>query len=205
MARAAGMAYWASRKGFLARRRIRTLKERQSRMRDVMIVGSTGFRTFADPKGDLHAAIQHCRAAKIMLLNPYSEGAIERAKSILDPGVTAESLRRQVAQSIEFLKQLRAAQRSIQLKLYPEAPFLKLAILGDYAWVQHYHPGLDVQVLQEYVFVHNQNPGSFYTPFYQYFVTRWNDVTIPEYDLLTDELIYRDKVGNEVRREQFGQ
>jgi len=41
---------------------------------DIMVIGSTGFRTFVEEKGDLHTVIKNCREAKIMLLNPYSEG-----------------------------------------------------------------------------------------------------------------------------------
>jgi hypothetical protein len=32
---------------------------------------------------------------------------------------------------------------------------------------------------------------------------RWNLPDIPEYDLDADELVYRDSVGNELRREPF--
>jgi hypothetical protein len=34
---------------------------------------------------------------------------------------------------------------------------------------------------------------------------RWNDSAIPEYDLDTDELVYRDGSGNEVKREAFNE
>jgi hypothetical protein len=76
--------------------------------------------------------------------------------------------------------------------LYPEPPLWKLAILGDHAWVRHYHPTLDVRVLPEYVFVHDQDPAGLFTAFYQYFVMRWNDPAIPEYDLLTGDLMSRE-------------
>lgn len=203
MARGAGMAHFTASRGVLARRRIRRLKENQGFARDVMIIGSTGFRTFVDPKGDLHTVLQQCREARIMLLNPESEGAAARAKSILDPAITPESLRKQIAKSIEFLKGLKAVQKNVQLRLYPDPPLFKLAILGDFVWVQHYHAGLDVQVMPEYLFSHDQRPGGLYTPFYQYFMTRWRNTAIPEYDLDTDQLVYRDPAGNELRREAF--
>jgi hypothetical protein len=53
------------------------------------------------------------------------------------------------------------------------------------------------------VFRHDRDPGGLYNPFYQYFLNRWNDPDIPEYDLDTDELVYRDRTGTEVRREKF--
>jgi len=77
-----------------------------------------------------------------------------------------------------------------------------MTILGDYIWLQHYQPGLDVQRMPRYVFKHDPNIGSLYFPFYQYFLGKWNNPTIPEYDLETDQLVYRDAAGNELRREK---
>jgi hypothetical protein len=203
MAKEAGLVYVSPAKGFFAKRNRRKLKESQGIARDVMVIGSTGYRTFAEPGGDLHNVIKNCREAKIMLLNPYSEGANVRAKSILDSGITVEHLREQVEKSIKFLKGLKEVQKDIRLKLYDDVPFLKIAISGDYAWVKHYHAGLDVQLMPEFVFRHSQKPGSLYVPFYQYFLKSWGNPALPEYDLETDELVYRDSGGNEERRETF--
>jgi hypothetical protein len=140
-----------------------------------------------------------------MLLNPHGAGARARAKSMLDPNVTPELFNEQIRKSIDFLKQLKTLQKHITLKLYDEPPYLKLAILGDYIWMKHYHPGLDVHSLPEYLFQHDQNPGTLYTPFYQYFLMRWRDSNIPEYDLDTDEIIYRDTAWNELKRKKFNE
>ncbi|MEJ2695418.1 MAG: hypothetical protein P8013_02105 [Candidatus Sulfobium sp.] len=203
MAKKAGLVSVSSSTGFLARNRDRRLKESNGIARNIMVIGSTGFRTFVDEKSDLHAVIRNCREARIMLLNPSSDGARIRAKGILDPGITIEKLREQIGKSIDVLKSLKAAQKNVRLKLYDEVPFLKMAISDDYVWVKHYHAGLDVQLMPEYVFRYNQDPGSLYVPFYEYFLNRWNDYRIPEYDLESDELIYRDSAGNEERREKF--
>jgi hypothetical protein len=202
-ARSAGLVHFFPIRGLLAQRRIRKLKNRQGLARGVMFISSTGFRTFVDPRGDLHGVLQNCREAKIMLLNPHSEGARVRAKSILDPDVTPENFSEQIRKSIDFLKGLKAVQKNIKLKLYEDAPFLKLAILGDYVWLKHYHPVFDVRRMPEYVFRHDQNPGGLYTPFYQYFLTRWENPDIPEYDLDTDDLVYRDATGRELKRKKF--
>lgn len=199
------MVYFFPTRRLLAQRKIKKLKLEQGLARDVLIVSSTGFRTFVDPQGDFHSVLQGCREARIMLLNPQSEGARVRAMSMLNPGVTPGRLSEQIKKSIDFLKGLKAAQKNIKLKLYDDPPFLKLAILGDYIWMKHYHPGIDVQEMPEYVFAHDQNPGTLYAPFYQYFLMRWNDSHIPEYDLDTDELVYRDTSGNETRREKFNE
>jgi hypothetical protein len=199
----AGLARCFRSGGPWTQRRITRLKTRQGLHRDVLVISATGFRTFAHPHADLRQVLQNCREAKIMLLNPRSEGAQARAKSILDPSVTAEKITEQINGSIEFLKGLKAAQKNIRLKLYDDAPWLKLAILGDYVWLKHYHPGLDVQNMPEYMFEHDQNPGGLYTPLYQYFLTRWDNPDFPEYDLDTDELVYRNGSGKELRRERF--
>jgi hypothetical protein len=203
MARRAGMLSAASGGGLLRKRHVRSMKERRGVGRDLMLIGSTGIRTFVDPTGDLYGVLHGCREAKIMLLDPESEGAKARAKVIVNPEVTEDRLREQIGKSIDLLRQLKAAQKSIKLKLYQDAPFLKLAIVGDYLWMQHYHGGMDVQMMPEYVFQHGQNPGSLYVPLYQYFLDRWNDLRIPEYDFETDELVYRDAAGNAARREPF--
>lgn len=179
------------------------MKAGQGFGREVLLLGSTGWRTFADPQGDFHSVLQNCRKAKIMLLDPGGEGAKIRAKSILDPEITPENFGEQIRKSIGFLKELKEVQKDIRLKLYPDPPLFKLAILGDYLWIKHYHTGLDVQAMPEFLFHHNQNPASLYTPFYQYFLSRWNQAGIPEYDLETDELIHRDGLGSEVKRERF--
>jgi hypothetical protein len=205
MASGAGMIYFFPPGKFLAQRKIKKLKEQHGFNRDVLIISATGFRTFVEPQSDLHRILQNCREAKIMLLNPHSDGARARAKSMLDPNVTPEVFGEQIGKSIDFLKQLKAFQKNITLKLYDEPPYLKLVILGDYIWMKHYHPGLDVHSLPEYLFQHDQNPGTLYTPFYQYFLMRWRDSNIPEYDLDTDEIVYRDTTGSELKRQKFNE
>ena len=203
LAEEAGLYALGRANGLIKHMRTRKLKEKHGVARNVMLIGSTGFTTFVDPAGDLHQVIQKCRGAKIMLLDPSSEGASSRARSIQSPDITMESFREQIAKSIEFLKGLKEVQMDIRLKLYRDVPLLKLAILGDYVFLRHYHHGVDVRQLPEFVFRHQRNPGCLYNPFYQYFLDRWHDPALPEYELETDELIYRDKAGNEVRREKF--
>lgn len=203
MARAAGLLHVFPKRRLLGFRRIQRLKSKQGFARDVLVICSTGFRTFVDPNGDLHRVLKNCREAKIMLLNPYSEGASARARSILNPEVTPGHLRDQIKASIKFVKGLKAVQKNVKLKLYEDPPFLRLAILGDYVWLKHYHPGLDAETMPEYVFRHDQDLGGLYTPIYQYFMMRWETHGIPDYDLDTDELVYRDGGGKERARVKF--
>ena len=138
-----------------------------------------------------------------MLVNPFSQGASARIRAIADPMMSIEKYREGVRQSIELLKRLQAVGKSVKLKLYSDPPLLKLVILGDYLWMQHYHTDLDIQEMPEYVLRHNSKDHGLYTLCYQYFVQRWERTEIPEYDLDTDELVYRDRNGREIRREQF--
>lgn len=205
MAMIAGLVRVAPAKARLARRRLKKLKEEQGSGRSVMLISSTGFRTFTDPESDLHNVLKDCREAKIMLLNPLMEGVTARAKSLADPAITPESFREQIIRSIDFLRGLKTLQKNIQLKLYRDVPLLKLAILGDYLCLQHYPTGLNVRKMPEYLFRHDKEDGNLFSLFYQYFLTRWLDPAIPEYDLDTNELVYRDKAGNEMKREQFNE
>lgn len=201
-ARAAGLFLVSPGKGLIARWNAARLKRKQGRAREVMIIGATGFRTFVDPSGDLHEPVKSCREARIMLLDPREEGARARALSLPAPDVTPERFREQIRASIAFLKGLRLLQKKVRLKLYPDTPLLKLAILGDFLWVRHYHPGTDASALPEFLFRHSPEPGGLYGPLHQYFLARWQDPRIPEYDLETDELVYQDGDGG-ARREAF--
>ena len=72
-----------------------------------------------------------------MLLNPEGQGATARPKILLDPEITPEITREQLTKTIDFLRGLKVLQKSVRLKLYPDTPFLKLAVLGDTLWLRH--------------------------------------------------------------------
>jgi len=203
IAAGAGLVQFFPARGRLTRKRIKKAKEKHGKLRSVMMIGSTGFRTLVDAEGDLHNVLRECLEAKIMLANPCSEAALARARAILHPDVTPLRLREQLKQSIEFLKELHAAHKNVKLKLFSDFPHVKLVILGDYIWMQHYHANLDIQTMPEYVFKHNQNNHGMYTFFYEYFVRRWESPHIPEYDLGRDELVYRGQNGSEAHRQKF--
>jgi len=203
MAINAGFVSFFPKRARLAEDGIRKLRETQGRGRTVMVIGSSGYDTLRDQVGDLSTVLDKCLGANIMLVNPFSQGASARIRAIADPMMSIEKYREGVRQSIELLKRLQAVGKSVKLKLYSDPPLLKLVILGDYLWLQHYHTDLDIQEMPEYVLRHNPKDHGLYTLCYQYFVQRWERTEIPEYDLETDELVYRDKNGGEVRRERF--
>jgi hypothetical protein len=204
MATGAGLVSFFPIRGRRAQRKIKKLKEKHGTGRTVMVIGSSGYGTFVDQMGDLSTVLEKCLGAKILLVNPYSQEASTRIRAIAHPDFTLENFREEVKQSIELLKRLKAIGKAVKLKLYSDPPLVKLVILGDYLWLQHYHTDLDVQTMPEYVLQHNLKDHGLYTLCYQYFVQRWESTEIPEYDLDTDELVYRGNNGSEIRRERFG-
>ncbi len=138
-----------------------------------------------------------------MLLDPREYGAIERTLSIPDPEMTSGAIQEQIMKSIDFIRELRTLKKTVRLKLYPEKPFLKMAIIGDYAHVKYYHTVMNKHFMPEFAFRNIQRHGGLYMPLYRYFISRWQDPDIPEYDLDTDELVYHDRLGYEVLREPF--
>ena len=203
VATGAGLVSFFPRRTRGAQRHIEQLKEEQGTGRTISIIGSSGHSTFVDQVGGLSSVLDKCLGARIMLVNPYSQEASSRIQAINHPEFTLDTFREEVRQSIQLLKRLKAMGKAIKLKLYSDSPLMKLVIPGDYLWLQHYHADLDVQTMPEYVLRHNNKDHGLYTLYAHYFVQRWESGEIPEYDLDTDELVYRSKAGNEIRRERF--
>jgi len=203
VATGAGLVSFFPRRTRGAQRHIAKLREEQGTGRTISVIGSTGHSTFVDQVGGLSSVLDKCLGARIMLVNPYSQEASARIQAINHPEFTLEQFRAEVRQSILLLKRLKAMGKAVKLKLYSDSPLMKLVILGDYLWLQHYHADLDVKTMPEYVLRHNSKDHGLYTLYAHYFLQRWANVEIPEYDLETDELIYRNKTGSEIRRERF--
>ena len=199
----AGLVSFFPRRARDAQRRIKQLKEEQGTGRTIMVMGSSGYSTFVDQVGDLSSVLDKCLGAKILLVNPYSQDASARIQAIGHPEYTLTTFREEIRQSIALLKRLRAMGKAVKLKLYADPPLIKMVILGDYLWLQHYHADLDVQTMPEYVLRHNRKDHGLYTLYAHYFDQRWESAGIPEYDLETDELVYRSRAGSEIRRERF--
>jgi len=186
-----------------ARRHIEQVKEEQSTGRTIMVIGSSGYSSFVDQVGDLSSVLDKCLGAKILLVNPYSHEATKRIQAIGHSEYTLTTFREEVRQSIALLKRLKAMGKTVTLKLYADSPLVKMLILGDYLWLQHYHADLDIRTMPEYVLRHNRQNHGLYTLYAHYFEQRWKSIEIPEYDLDTDELVYRNRAGSEMRRARF--
>ncbi|HLZ32697.1 MAG TPA: hypothetical protein VKP13_01680 [Nitrospira sp.] len=203
VASGAGLVSFFPRRTRRAQRRIKELKEEQGTGRTIMVMGSSGYSTLVDQVGDLSSVLDKCLGAKILLVNPFSPEAAARIEAIGHPESQLATFREEVRQSIELLKRLKAMGKAIKLKLYSDPPLVKMVILGDYLWLQHYHADLDIQTMPEYVLQHNRRDHGFYTLYAHYFGQRWESPEIPEYDFETDELVYRTKTGGEIRRERY--
>ncbi|MFO0767822.1 MAG: hypothetical protein U0231_13780 [Nitrospiraceae bacterium] len=75
-------------------------------------------------------------------------------------------------QSIALLKRLKLLGKSVTLKLYADPPLLKLVILGDHLWLQHYHADLDVKAMPEYVLPTQRKAHGLYSLYAHYFAQR---------------------------------
>jgi len=199
----AGLVSFYPRRTKTAQQRIKRLKEEQGSGRTIMVIGSSGYSTFVDQVGDLSSVLDKCLGANILLVNPYSQDASARIEAMNHPEHSLAAFRDEIRQSIALLKRLKAMGKAVRLKLYADQPLVKMVILGDYLWLQHYHADLDVQTLPEYVLRHNRQDHGLYTLYTHYFQQRWENGDIPEYDLDTDELVYRNKAGREFIRKRF--
>src|SRR2546427_7439147 len=82
MAAHTGLAYFFSTRNRLAESRMKQLKYAHGLVRNIMLIGSTGYRTFVDPKGDLHFVLKNCIEGKILLVHPYRDRARGRARAL---------------------------------------------------------------------------------------------------------------------------
>ncbi len=199
----AGLVSFFPRRARGAERRIRQLKEDQGTGRTIKAIGSSGCGALVDQVGDLSSVLDKCLGAQILLVDPYSRETSSRIRAIGHPECTLDGFREEVRQSIALLKRLKAMGKAVKLKLYADPPLVKMVVLGDYLWLQHYHADPNIETMPEYVLRHNRKTHGLYTLYAHYFEQRWENPEIPEYDLETDELVYRSKTGNELRRERF--
>lgn len=188
-----------------ARRSQRELIERISGTRDVSVMSVTGYDTFVSEKRNLRRIIDECYELRVLLLNPYGHGALRRAQSLGDVETLLENYRRETAATVERLAGLAAAGKQVVLKFYDDAPFWNLIVTGEHVWVQYCHDGQELKAQPEYVFAlgkENSAHGLF-PAFYVHFLNQWTDPRHPEYDFSSQQLIYRNERGNEVKRVPF--
>jgi hypothetical protein len=183
-------------------RNARTLLRNRSATRDALILAVTGYDTFVAANSNLGRVIGGCYEIRVLLLNPHGAGAAHRARSFGDPAAALQAHQSELDASIRYLKQLNTCGKKVCLKLYESPPFWKVVLVGEQAWIQYCHGGYEVKTQPEYVFGlrHDRPEQGLFPPFYMHFLDQWNDPRNSEYDLRTDELVFRDGMSNEVRR-----
>ena len=202
-AQALGIIKMSSPTKIFSKSRVKRSKEKQGLRRELMIIGSTGHHTFVSHESELHRVLLDCRESRILLLDPFSEGARQRAMSLKDPKITPETFKDQIIRTIGYLEELSSTKANIRLKLYPDLPLMKLIILGDYLYVKNYPPGMNARDMHEFVIKHNKKFDGLYDILCRYFLSFWNDNQLPEYDFVTGDLVYRDRSENELKRIKF--
>jgi hypothetical protein len=173
--------------------------------RDALILSVTGFHTFAADDAPFRDLVGHCYESRVLLLNPFSDGARERIRSLPDP-VEADALYRQeIGASIAHLAALRESGRRVSLKLYDRAPFWSIVVAGEQAWVRYCHDGYPLRTQPDYVFALRPDAPTqgLFPPFCMYTLNQWNDPANAEYDFATGELVRRAPDGAEASRCAF--
>lgn len=170
--------------------------------RDLTVMATTGFGTFAAEDSALKNLLAECYEIRVMLMNPYCAGAMAYAAGHADPEAILATTRREVRASIACLQRLRAVGKNVTLKFYDEAPFWKLVFTGEHVWVRSCHSNRDAARGPEYVFA--LQPGKpdrgFFPAFYTHFLDQWSDPRHPAYDFDTGEWVYRDAKAAKLRR-----
>lgn len=193
------------RKSWLSSLQERHLVRSLPAARDVCILSLTGYDTLVAQESLLKDALSTAYEIRVMLLNPNSVAARKRVES-LPAEITLSTLQEEMAASIAFLDECRKAGKKVSLKFYDHEPFWKLVVLDDCVWVQHCHAGREMKDQHEYVFgLQRTDPGQgLFVPFYTYFLHKWNEEGLWEYDFDAGELVQRDSDSHETDRLPLG-
>ncbi len=173
--------------------------------REALFLSVTGFHTFVSQEAPFHELANRAYEVRAMLLNPFSEGARERIRSLADPAEAQELYVEEIGASIAHLAALARAGRRVRLKLYEQAPFWRIVVAGEQAWVRYCHDGYPMKSQPDYVFALRRDKPTqgLFPPFCMYALRQWDDPALAEYDFASDELVWRDAAGTETRREPF--
>ena len=204
MNKIASLVYAREGRGWTSRRKERDMRKKIASARDVYIMSVTG-DTFSSENSELQKTLDLAYEIRVMLANPCGKGFASRAQSLDDPEAMLEAYRQETEMSIAYLRKLAVVGKKVELRFYEDPPFWKLVVTGEYVWVQFCHDGHEVKTQPEYVFglQHGNPQRGFFAPFYKYFLDQWNDPRHPEFNFETNELVYRNGDGNEIRRVAF--
>lgn len=121
--------------------------------KSILIIGATGFQTFArsdhEGKAMLRDALEKdiTGEIKIILIHPFGQNARSRAEAL---GVTLSNYQSDISNSVAFLKELKRKGKNVALKFYEQKPIWKMIILDNFLWLQHYHQNRHVEYMPVY-------------------------------------------------------
>ena len=205
MNKIASLVYAREGSNWLSRWKERDMRKKIASVRDVHIMSLTGYDTFISENSQLRNTLELAYEVRVLLANPYGKGIASRSLSTEAPEAMLLAYRQETEASIAYLRKLATAGKKVKLKFYEEPPFWKVVVTGEYVWVQYCHDGHEVKIQPEYVFgLQHENPQrGFFEAFYKYFLDQWKDPNHPEFNFETNELIYRNDNGNEIRKTAF--
>lgn len=188
-----------------ARRQSNRLSGTVPAPRDICILTVTGHHTFGPENAWLRGALAEAYETRVLLLNPFSPGAVQRVKSFHDAHDAHARYLAETAESLAYLREMHTRGKVVKLKFYETAPFWKLVVVGDHTWVQYCHDGREMKDQPEFTFalLKDKPTWGLFAPFCMTFLKQWNDPASPEYNFESAELIYRDAAGNEMKRVPF--
>jgi hypothetical protein len=188
---------------WFSRRNDREIRKNLQGTREISILSVTGSEVF-DSDNWVRHLLDSCCEVRVLLMDPEGRGAYERTRLSLNPEAVRNGYRREIEETLAQLAKLARAGKRVSIKFYDTVPFWKMVVAGDFVQVQYCY-GTVMSKWPEYIFaLRKDHPGQgLFTPFYVSFLQQWQNQQVPEYDFETQQLVFRNVVGEEIRRELF--
>ncbi len=136
------------------------------------MIGSTGWETFGEESSPLHnAVLKFTGDIRIILLNEDSQYLPSRAASVM---VTPYEYKRQIRDSIKYLKWLRKRGHHVELHVYDSIPNWKMIFTPKRLWLQHYHNDYHVEECPVNIFYSTEDLLGLYHAFSKDFKRIWD-------------------------------
>lgn len=142
-------------------------------VKNLYILGLTGWNTFGTPKSMLHNVISKLDGTvNILLLNPKSDAFKTRMTELK---ANEEHHKQELINTLKSCQLMKQAGVDINISLYTQKPIWKMIFTDNYMWLQHYSKNNHVDDTPVYVFYKNKNDTSIFTPLTEVFQKRLND------------------------------
>ena len=111
----ASLVYAREGRGWVSRWQERDMRKKLASARDVYIMSITGYDTFSSENCKLQQTLEQSYEIRVMLANPYGEGATNWIRSLKNPEATLQTFRQETEVSIAYLSKLAAAGKKSNL------------------------------------------------------------------------------------------